>query len=252
MALMAGCGGGDGGTGSTPNPAQDIFAVTTGGSLVRLDNIGLANLSTQALTGLAGGETVFGVDFRPATGQLYILGSTGQLYTVNTTTAVATAVGAPLTLSGSSFGFDFNPSVDRIRIISSNGENLRVNPDTGALAGTDTNISPAGVYAAAAYTPASPGNPTTLYDFEVNGSQFGTQGGVDGNPSPNGGVFMPIANLGINISSETQFDIDSQGNGFFTTFDGAVTRLYYIDLDNGDIEELASTPLRLAGMSVLP
>jgi hypothetical protein len=252
VSLLAGCAGSTLNGDPSPIPDKDIWAITTGGSIVLLDNDGFAPMSTQPLTGLAVGETVLGADFRPATGQFYALGSTGQLYTIDTATSTATPVGAPLVLTGSSFGFDFNPSVDRIRIISSNGENIRVNPDTGAVVSVDTNLSPAGVYVAAAYTPASAGNPTTLYALEVNGGQFGMIGGPDGNPSPNGGVFTQLDVLGINISTETHFDIDSLGRAFLTTFDGASTKLYHINLEDGDLEEQGSTNLRLAGMGIIP
>ena len=67
--------------------------------------------STTPITNLAGGDTIVGLDFRPATGQLYGLGSGSRLYTIDPNTAVATQVGAGrgFTLSGSRFGFDFNP-----------------------------------------------------------------------------------------------------------------------------------------------
>ena len=46
-----------------------------------------------AITGLQSGETVLGIDIRAGgttAGQLYALGSTGRVYTVDTTTGVAT------------------------------------------------------------------------------------------------------------------------------------------------------------------
>jgi Domain of unknown function (DUF4394) len=102
-----------------------------------------AVLSSYRITGLADGERVLGIDFRPATGGLYALGSTSTLYLVDPATGYATAVGAPLAtpLAGASFGFDFNPTVDRIRVVSDAGENLRLNPLTGEIAGTDTNLA---------------------------------------------------------------------------------------------------------------
>src|SRR4029453_12592543 len=89
------------------------------------------------ITGLQAGETVLGIDFRPATGGLYALGSTSRLYTINPTTGAATQVGAAgaFTLSGTAFGFDFNPVVDRIGVVSDADQNLRLIPDTGALVG---------------------------------------------------------------------------------------------------------------------
>ena len=75
--------------------------------------------------GLQASETVVGLDVRAGgatPGELYALGSTGRLYTVNTTTGVATlkstlaadpadTTDAFTALSGTEFGVDFNPVV---------------------------------------------------------------------------------------------------------------------------------------------
>src|SRR4029078_4916552 len=52
-------------------------------------------LSGVYISGLQANEFIQAIDFRPANGQLYGLGSSNRLYTINTTTGVATAVGAP-------------------------------------------------------------------------------------------------------------------------------------------------------------
>src|SRR4030095_14815219 len=102
-----------------------------------------------------GGENVLGIDFRPATGELYGLGSTSRLYRIGIANGAAVQVGAgpfsPL-LSGTDFGFDFNPQSDRIRVVSDAEQNLRLNPDNGTIAGVDTNLNPPGNVVAAAYT----------------------------------------------------------------------------------------------------
>ena len=104
--------------------------------------------SRRPITGLTPGDQLVGIDFRPATGQLYGLSTPGggpgsaQLYIIDTETAVATPVGAPnAVLGGSSFGFDFNPVPDRIRVVSNAGENLRLNPNDGHDCGYWTRIS---------------------------------------------------------------------------------------------------------------
>ena len=104
--------------------------------------------SRLPIYGLTLGEILVGIDFRPATGQLYGLGTPGggpgsaQLYIIDTETAIATRVGGPnAVLGGTSFGFDFNPVPDRIRVVSNAGENLRLNPDNGAIAGMDVNLA---------------------------------------------------------------------------------------------------------------
>src|SRR5262249_20867914 len=53
-------------------------------------------ITATSVTGLQAGDKLVGIDFRPATGQLYALGvngATGRLYTINTLTGAATPVG---------------------------------------------------------------------------------------------------------------------------------------------------------------
>src|SRR5262249_18006800 len=92
------------------------------------------------------GQTLVGIDFRPANGQLYALGvnaitDVGTLYSIPTQTGVATAVGSFNTAGdlppGTGYGFDFNPAVDRIRVTTDTGLNFRLNPNNGSLAGLD-------------------------------------------------------------------------------------------------------------------
>src|SRR5678809_1253267 len=97
-----------------PFPSELIYGVTTTNLLVSFNSGAPGTiLSSVAITGLQAGETILGIDFRPATKQLYGLGSTSRIYTISLSTGAATAVGSPFTpaLSGTAFGFDFNPTV---------------------------------------------------------------------------------------------------------------------------------------------
>jgi len=129
--------------------AQTIFGL----SGTDLTSANLASPTTTqtrvAITGVTAGQTLVGLDFRPATGQLFALGydasTTGnnaRLYVLDQSTAVATPVGASairLELGGSSerIAFDFNPTVDRIRVAGTNDNNYRLNPNNGALVTMD-------------------------------------------------------------------------------------------------------------------
>jgi hypothetical protein len=124
---------------SVPASAELIYGIAAVGNatnLVSFDSSEPGNLlSGIFVTGLQPNETILGIDIRPATRQLYALGSTSRLYTLNPATGAATAVGAPFTpaLNGFNFGFDFNPTIDRIRVVSDVNKNLVLNPDTGAV-----------------------------------------------------------------------------------------------------------------------
>ena len=84
----------------------------------------------KSITGLAAGEMVLGIDFRPLNGQLYGLTNNSRIITLNASSGAAAIVGTLSTpISGTDFGFDFNPVVDRIRIVSNTGQNLRYNPN---------------------------------------------------------------------------------------------------------------------------
>ena len=113
--------------------------------------------TTKSVSGVAVGENTIGVDFRPATGQLYtiIIGRnrTSRLCTIDLVTGATTRV-AELNinvdiLNGGSF--DFDPVTDMIRLASSYGLNFRINPTTGLTTadpsfgipiGSDRPISP--------------------------------------------------------------------------------------------------------------
>ena len=164
------------------------------------------------------GETIIGIDFRPATGQLYGIGSTSRLYIIDTVTGVATQVGPgpfSIPLSGNSFGVDFNPTVDRLRVVSDTGQNIRLNPITGAaITPADTNLNGAASGAdAAAYTNNFAGTTvTTLYDISSATDTLYGQGGPNGVPSPNLGVLTAIGPLGVNVTAVNGFDIPSSNN----------------------------------------
>ena len=85
-----------------------------------------APTSTTTITGLQPTEKLLSIDFRPATGQLYALGNTSRIYTINLNSGAATAVGTTSftpALTGNFASIDFNPTVDRLRIVTSNGQN---------------------------------------------------------------------------------------------------------------------------------
>ncbi|MGI0024496.1 MAG: DUF4394 domain-containing protein, partial [Nitrososphaera sp.] len=234
-------------------PPVNLFAVNTGNNILKFNSATPGNiLDTTPITGLQPGENVLGIDFRPATGQLFALGSTSRLYTINAATGAATQVGTPgaFTLDGTAFGFDFNPVPDRIRVVSDFEQNLRLNPNDGALAGTDTDLE----YAlgdpnegqdpnivGAAYTNNFAGSmTTTLYDIDSNLDILVRQGGVNvppGAPSPNGGQLFTIGPLGVDTSDLVGFDIitaDSDLPFAALTAPGAgASQLYTINLSTG-------------------
>ncbi len=189
--------------------------------------------ATRPITGLQGGETVLGIDMRPATGQLYALGSSSRLYTINMSSGAATVVGtAPFAtlLSGTSFGFDFNPVVDRIRVVSNTGQNLRLDPNTGTIAAVDLPLNPGTpAVSAAAYTNNFAGTTsTTLFVIDATTDKLYIQ------TPPNNGTLVEVGALGINIGADNGFDIGGNTGKAYGLFSiGALTKLYTLDLTTG-------------------
>ncbi len=213
--------------------AATLYGVNTANQLVRFDSATPGIVTPPiAITGLQAGELVLGIDFRPATGGLYALGSTSRLYLVNRSTGVATQVGTAgaFTLNGTDFGFDFNPTVDRIRVVSNTGQNLRLNPDNGALAGTDMPLNPGAPNVnAAAYTNNVAGaTTTTLFVIDTTIDALYTQ------VPPNNGTLNLVGPLGVDASSINGFDIAPAGGVAYAALTVAGTsRLYTINLTTG-------------------
>lgn len=208
------------------------YAVSSNNELVIFNPLNPTPV-TKPITGLASGETLLGMDFRPVNGQLYALGSTSRLYTINASSGVAAAVGtAPLTtlLSGTDFGFDFNPTVDRIRVVSNTGQNLRLNPNDGSVAAIDGILSPGTPsITGAAYTNNFAGATTTvLYDIDTQTSRLYKQ------DPPNNGTLVDVGALGVTVNAGNGFDIGStSGIAYALLTVNGVTKVYTINLNTG-------------------
>jgi hypothetical protein len=252
-----------------------IFAVDTAKHLISFDSATPGTVVSVDITGFfaPATETIRGIDFRPATGELYALGinspgnagdpDEGRIYKLNTSTGVLTQVGNSAFKSdlqdGNDYGFDINPVVDRIRIVTDRDDNLRVNPNTGALAGTDTDLT-AGAnpsIVGAAYDRNFEGTAqTTLYGINNQDDSLVRIGGIDGSPSPNGGVATSVGSLGVAFTDfKVGFDIESRtGTAYAVIRPTAtgLTSLYTIDLTTGaaTLVGAVGTNPALHGMSV--
>jgi hypothetical protein len=214
------------------------------------------------LTGLQQNETILGIDFRPATGELYGLGSSSRLYVINPTTGLATAVGGgPFTpqLNGFNFAFDFNPTIDRIRVVSEANQNLVLNPNgtvqtvapavnypgLNPPAGTDPNI------VHVAYTNNFPGaGSTTLYSIDSGLDTLNTQVAATG-------VLTRVGSLGIDVSSAGGFDISGVTGTAYATMllNGASQSTFYsVNLGTGATTNLGAIDggLVITAMTIAP
>ena len=232
--------------------AELIYGITTAGELVSFDSATANNVTNiGAVSGVVSGQTLRGVDFRPADGQLYAmstLGAAAQLYTIDLSTGAATAIGAGLTLTGNTsdrISLDFNPVANALRVVTGGGQSYRVNANTGALIAQDTSIAtPAGVtpvVSGIAYSNNLVGAATTtLYSYDFSLDNLATIGGVNGAPSPNTGIFNVIGNSGIvSANAGAGFDISGATGIAYMSFDDffgtadAEPEFYSLDLSTG-------------------
>jgi hypothetical protein len=237
-----------------------VVGLTTDGRLVRFD--GATPGRTRGIgkvKGLAGDQSLVGVDYRVQDGKLYGVGNAGGIYTLSTGDAAATKVGQlTVALSGNSFGVDFNPAANRLRVVSDTGQNLRHNLDdatatTPPLAGMTVmdgtlTVPPAttpvmGV-AGAAYTnnDLDPNTATTLFDLDTAADQIVVQ-------SPaNAGALAPTGKLLVDAGPVAGFDIYSrtavgstQANlGFATVSVLGRSSLYQVSLLTGRASRIGS------------
>ena len=256
-----------------------VFAINQQNELLRLDaddDERVRIKSRRPIYGLTPGEILVGIDFRPANGQLYGLGTpsggpgAAQLYLIDTETAIAMKVGNPNVLGGSSFGFDFNPVPDRIRVISNAGQNLRLNPNDGTIAGMagmedtvlayaagDPNAGRMPSVVGAAYTnpDSDPQTNTVLYDIDSGRDTDPTPGGGDVlaiQVPPNAGQLNTVGRLRINTDDIVGFDISHRNAALaaLRELGKNSSRLVSIDLISGQATDRGRVGELLTGLAI--
>ena len=258
-----------------------------GATLLSFDTASPTTATPVAITGLTGGEALVGLDFRPATGQLYTLGvnaaaNTGTLYTVNTASGALSAVGTagsvaltqadgatPVDLPDPTtvgYGFDFNPTVDLARVTAGT-LSFRISPASGLP--VDANGGVNGIQAdaaitgqtgadAVAYTNNFVGTTaTTLYGLNTGTSQLFLLNPATG--AATGALNVTLGATALAFTGTNGFDIAegvnvaasntavAAGSGFAALTVGAATGLYQIDLTTG-----AATALGDIGTGLIP
>jgi hypothetical protein len=191
-------------------------------------------LSVRTITGLDAGDSLVGIDVRPATGQLYGLGAAAHLYTIDPNTGAATKVAdlaadpadvtAPFYtgLTGTNYGIDFNPVVDRLRVVNDADQNLRINPANGlVMADISLSYAPAPDRNAG----ANPNVGDIAYSNNFAGATVTTLFGIDDttldlvtqNP-PNNGTLVspadPAPHFGDVLATHAGLDIAPDGTAY--------------------------------------
>ena len=236
--------------------AVTVYGLTNTNGFIQFDSATPQNptFAVDQIGGLIPNDDLIGIDFRPANGLLYAVGTGGgaggsaRVYTIDLLSGVAMQVSElNMSLNGSRFGFDFNPVPDRLRIVSNTDQNLRTNVDTGVtLKDTNLNYQAGDLFfgqnpnvIASAYTNSflpsprtSPG--TQLYGIDSVRNTLVLQ------VNPNGGVLQTVGTLGVDVSQLAGFDIffdpvtqTNIGYAALQNIAEGVSRFYTIDLSTG-------------------
>ena len=239
----------------------DVVGLTSDQRLVcfRTNKPGSAR-DIAAVSGLVQDTKLVGIDYRPATGDLYGLGDQAGIYVVDPVTASASLVArANVPLQGTSFGVDFNPAADRLRVISDTGQNLRINVADGSTT-ADTALTNAGVAAlgvtGAMYTnnDVDPDTGTTLFDVDSVLDQVSIQS------PPNNGTLVATGKLLVDTTPDVAADIYSKmhegtavSNSAFAALTSSSTSSFYtVDLLTGRATRTGdfSSNNRIVGIAV--
>ena len=241
-----------------PAVTGNLAYALAGGNLISFDTALPGSIrSSVGITGVSTTQTLVGMDVRPLNNALYALGydaatQSGQVYTINANTGVATSISNSLTLplGSGSIAFDFNPTVDRIRVEGVNRANFRLNPNDGTAAplvdGTlayvadDANAAATPTIGSVAYTNSYPGGAGTTrttqlyaYDEALN---------ILANQVPaNDGTLKTVGTSGITVTAGPNVDMDiySTAEGVNTAYLVAATgtsassSLYALNLTTG-------------------
>lgn len=226
--------------------AEQILGLTTQNSITVFDSATPGDSTGGGfVTGLVDqNEFLLALDYRAATGEVYGISSTNNVYTIDTTSFAASFVGnfAPPALAGTSFAFDFNPAFsggEFARIISDTDDNRVISGDTGQYLGgpkTDVFYAAGDVnegrnpnIAAIAYT-NSLGVPTSTQQYGIDATL-----GVLVTVANNAGTLETVGLLGISpLTNELGLDISGDtGIAYASMQSGPNSQLYTIDLNTG-------------------
>ena len=237
--------------------AITLVGLTSANELARIDTGNIAGATTTAITGLATGDRLVGIDLRPKDGRIYGVSLSNKVYTVDEMTGAATQVATlsqQVVQPGLGWGVDFNPVADfgtgaSLRLVNSAGGNFAVNASTGAVT-TATSI--AAGYTAVAYTnsmikpmTAPPG--TALYYINTSSDMLMMASSAFNNPN-----ITTVGALGVDALRANGFDIaNGMGYAALNMDDGALgTGLAGINLSNGSAMMLGTYGGTLTGLTV--
>ena len=207
-------------------PEVSFTALTSDNKILMFEARSLSTpTSSIDISGLASGEMIVSIDYRPATGQLYALSSMSRLYHINENSGAATALGTGSftpAFQGANPSLDFNPTVDRVRLVTESGQNLRLHPES-INGGMNPRIG------AVAYSNSFSGTTmTTLFDIDFEQDKLYKQ------VPPNDGGLEEVGSLGVDFEGIGDMDLNPDNSvALAVNRKDDESRLYTIDLSTG-------------------
>lgn len=220
-------------TPQAPAPwGPDVLGLTASGKLIGFNHGQPGEVQRSvAISGLASGEKIVAIDFRPADGALFGLGSAGDLYLIDAATGVATqksrldVVGG---VQGTRVDIDFDPASSALRVTSDAGENLSVDVDSGK---------------ATAGTAWGPGKPALIgAGYTSGGRLYVMSSGADELAvvmQPASGLTVTVGAIGSDVDTGSGgFDVAGDESGgvayaAMSAADATASKLYMVKLGSG-------------------
>ncbi len=226
----------------SPAPVT-LYGVADGNNLIAFNSPTPGTIrSTVPITGLQPGETIVGIDEQTQTAQLYGVGSSSRLYTIDPTTGAATQVGpGPFVpaLNGDAFGVTFtpftslSPNTNALRIVSDTGQNLVLDARS-SVAISNSQLTPAGHVVAATTVVINRGEATdpSIYGIDSTSDQLVY---IGGGVSTAGSLGVDTTDV-AGMTTSAVFDAGRStfsGPAWAALQVGGLSRLYMIDLATG-------------------
>jgi hypothetical protein len=265
VALVAACGG-DSGPSSPSNPDPDpipsptpeppapgpvsglegraIFGLTCANQLVLFGSGNPEELQRQIqITGMNAGSVMVGIDFRG--GDLYGVGTDSRVYTVDTLTGAATAVGGAFSpaLTGEHFGMAYDAGHDVLHVASvESNQSLEINPTSGTV----TAARPELAYAVGDEHQGA--NPALAAEAYHGSALYGVESNENTvvMASAETGALTTVADLAFNVYLCSGMDIDTDGTAYAALGTDSGSELYTIDLGSGAptyLGDIAGSPV---------
>ena len=242
--------------------AADFIGLTTGNQIGMISSANPGAASFTAISGLAAGERMLGIDLRPSNNMVYGVSSLNRLYTLNAATGAAsfvTALNSAIINTGIAYGIDFNPVADingaaSLRFVSQAGNNYAINASTGAV-GNLGGVIQSGITAVAysnsdASKPTTAPASTTLYYINT-----ATDSLLFAPSAFNAPTLTQVGSLGLgaDVIGANGFEIDAMGRGWAAlTLDNGDSGLYMINLATGAATLSGALNANLRGLTSAP